>query len=92
MADSVQMVDGRVFIRGGTIDPLVRTAERPFNIGALDTVAKTEQKLKGEKGRSGGRRMEQKTNNCLHHHSRRWRSDVTNVQEAKKRAMKTEEH
>lgn len=32
--------------------------------------------------------MEQKMNNCLHHHSRRWRSDVTNVQVAKKRLQR----
>lgn len=32
------------FYQGGTTDPLVRTAERPFNTGALDTVEKTEQK------------------------------------------------
>lgn len=76
MADSTQTEDGRVFISGGTIDPVVRTAERPFDTGAPDTVAKTEQKLKGgEKRRSGGRRTEQKMNNCLRHRSRRWRSE-----------------
>lgn len=39
------MVDGGGgVIRGGTIDLLLRTAERLFNTGALDTAAGTEQK------------------------------------------------
>lgn len=47
------MEDGRVLSGEGRLIPLVRTAERPFNTGALDTVAKTEQKLKQEKRGSG---------------------------------------
>lgn len=90
----MQMVDGGWgVIRGGTIEPLLRTVERLFNTGALDTVAITEQKLQGKEGRSGGRqkdKMEQKMNNCICRRSRRWRRDEINVEE-NKRAVKTEE-